>query len=345
MTMLAKTTETRALTLADYEARIHLYKEQGALAYIGIGRTLTEAKEAGVVPHGQWETWVQEVAGFTPRQAQRCMQMAEKVPEGSALAKLDASKALLLISSGLDAEEQEAIAEKAADEGATVKALREEVRQAKMKLVQETGVATEMRLQLEQVQRERDDLAGQIKAQIGAFQKRMDGETEKAYRAGLKEGQENSAGIAAKELAKKDEEVRELERAQYSLQNELNKQTQYAADLRKKLEEGPEVPADFAKDREILIAAAEEAEKRAAEAEAQLEALKAGGAGQPDPIWKTLKLATDRFMTDCETMPLDPAALISDQRRIRANVNWIGSWVDMMRKALDAAVPAEGAVE
>ena len=36
MTMLAKT-ESRALSLADYEARIHLYKEQIGTGYIGIG--------------------------------------------------------------------------------------------------------------------------------------------------------------------------------------------------------------------------------------------------------------------------------------------------------------------
>ena len=40
----------KALTLADYEARIHLYKEQIGTGYIGIGRTLNEAKEAKVVP-------------------------------------------------------------------------------------------------------------------------------------------------------------------------------------------------------------------------------------------------------------------------------------------------------
>ena len=48
----------KALTIADYEARIHLYKEQIGIGYIGIGRTLNEAKAAQVVPHGQWEDWV-----------------------------------------------------------------------------------------------------------------------------------------------------------------------------------------------------------------------------------------------------------------------------------------------
>ena len=58
-----------------------------------------------------------------------------------------------------------------------------------------------------------------------------------------------------------------------------------------------------------------------------------------------LKIAAERFMTDVEMLPMDPAALIGDRNRIQANVNWIAAWVDMMRKALEAAVPAEGAVE
>ena len=58
MTMLAEKKVTGALTLADYEARIHLYREQIGTRYIGIGRTLNEAKKAGVVPHREWEEWV-----------------------------------------------------------------------------------------------------------------------------------------------------------------------------------------------------------------------------------------------------------------------------------------------
>ncbi len=376
MTMLATKTETRVLTLADYEARIHLYKEQIGTGYIGIGRTLNEAKEAKVVPHGQWEAWVTETTGLTPRQAQRCMQAATEIKDGSAMARLEMSKALLLLSSGLDTEQQEEIAEKAADEGATVKALREEIRQTKLKLVQETGAATEIRDALRKAEAERDQIEGQMREMDRAWKERLDEARESGYQRGSLDGQAEAIKQAREEareqLRAKQQEIDALkERADRNhkarineiaswneqkqeqknqisvLQNELNKQKQYAEDLRKELDRKQEeaVPADFARDREILLAAAEEAEKRAADAEAELEMLRAGGAGQPDPVWKVLKLAADRFMTDCEAMPLNPAALISDERRIRANVNWIGSWVDMMRKALDAAVPAEGAVE
>ena len=131
MTMLAAVEhkDTHIMTLADYEARIYLYKEQIGVGYIGIGRTLIEAKEADVVPHGEWETWVTRTTGLNPRQAQRCMQAAREIKDGSALARLEMSKALLVLSSGLDQETQEQIAQHAADEGATVKQLRKEIRE------------------------------------------------------------------------------------------------------------------------------------------------------------------------------------------------------------------------
>ena len=62
--------------------------------------------------------------GLNPRQAQRCMQAAREIKDGSALARLEMSKALLVLSSGLNQEAQEQIARQAADEGATVKQLR-----------------------------------------------------------------------------------------------------------------------------------------------------------------------------------------------------------------------------
>ena len=45
----------QALSVRGYEERIHMYKEQVVGGYIGIGRTLIEAKETGAVPHGEWE--------------------------------------------------------------------------------------------------------------------------------------------------------------------------------------------------------------------------------------------------------------------------------------------------
>lgn len=389
MTMLANRTETRALTLADYEARIHLYKEQIGVGYIGIGRTLIEAKEAKVVPHGQWESWVTETTGLTPRQAQRCMQAATEIKDGTAMARLEMSKALLLLGSGLDEGTREEIAAKAADEGATVKDLREQLKQAKLKLVQETGAATEIRDALRKAEEERTQLEQQLRARESAYRAQLDEAREDAYKRGEMAGGADAAAEirrlkndlegnrqqrqslqdqlrdaraatervradayneghkVGQKIAWEDIGVKDMENRITGLQNELNKQKQYAEDLRKELDRKQEaaVPADFAKDREILLAAAEEAEKRAADAEAELEALKAGGAGQPDPAWKVLKVAMTRFMADCEMMPLNPASLIQEKARIEANLSRLEKWTDMMRMALCGVVSGVGAVE
>ena len=210
MTMLAEKKMTGALTLADYEARIHLYREQIGTGYIGIGRTLNEAKEAGVVPHGEWEEWVTRTTGLNTRQAQRCMQAAREIRDGSALARLEMSKALMLLASGLSEEEQEQAAGKAADEGQSVRELREEIqrlksaaeteradsgqiiKQLKQKIVEESGASAEIRIQLRQAKAERDQLAGQLEATQAAYRQRMDEETEKAYKDGMQEGRENA---------------------------------------------------------------------------------------------------------------------------------------------------------
>ena len=399
MTMLANRTEGRVLTLADYEARIHLYKEQIGTGYIGIGRTLIEAKEAKVVPHGQWESWVTETTGLTPRQAQRCMQAATEIKDGTAMARLEMSKALLLLGSGLDEEAREEIAGKAAEEGATVAALREEIRQTKLKLVQETGAATEIREAMKKALEERDQIEGQMREMDRAWKARLEEARESGYQRGSLDGQAEALRQAREEardqlkakqaeidalkeradmnhkarineIASWNEQKKEQSNRITGLQNELNKQTQYAEELHRLLDEKEEeyqrmlrqcdeearaeerekiaaenMPADYAKDREILLAAAADAEKRAADAEAELELLRASGAGQPDPAWKVLKKALDIFMADCELMPIkDVQGLLREEQKVRGYLNYLEAWVQATRKQMDSAVEAEGAV-
>ncbi|MBR2664824.1 MAG: DUF3102 domain-containing protein [Clostridia bacterium] len=128
----------RVPVLADYEARIQLYKEQVGMGYIGIGKTLLEAKAAKVVPHGEWEAWATSVTGLDLSAVQRCMKAAREIREGSALARLEMSKALMLLTSGLDEEEREAMARKAVEESATVRELRAEIDAKKAEIARMT---------------------------------------------------------------------------------------------------------------------------------------------------------------------------------------------------------------
>ena len=395
MTMLAKETETRALTLADYEARIHLYKEQIGTGYIGIGRTLIEAKEAKVVPHGQWESWVTETTGLPPRQAQRCMQAATEIREGSAMARLEMSKALMLLGSGLDEEAREEIAARAADEGATVKQLKEELRKAKLQVVQETGAAAEIREALKKAEEDRDQLERQMRATVSAFQGRLDEEVGKAYQRGLseqalgleKENREefqNKIEFINGERRQADEQIRDL---QAKLENAekagsarwdagfeagkasgradtMHENDRIEAELlknRKALEVAEEIRKQQREqinqmkeeleqqkaggDREILLQAAEEAEKRASDAEAELEALRAGGSAAAVPAAVTLGKAVSAFFSECELMPFYPEDLTKDAKAVMALVNNLADWCRRMRQAVSGVVEAEGAIK
>ena len=124
------------ITLANIERRISFHM-QGAYANIlEVGRCLIEAKEANVVPHGQWEAWVQRTAGMSERTAQRLMQAAREVSPESAMAKLPISKITAILA--LPEPQREAVAVKAVEENqslrelqATIDEMREELHQTR----------------------------------------------------------------------------------------------------------------------------------------------------------------------------------------------------------------------
>lgn len=321
MTMTMKENEHREMTLADYEARIHLYKEQIGTGYIGIGRTLIEAKEAGAVPHGAWEDWVTRVTGLTPRQAQRCMQAAREIRDGSALARLEMSKAMALLSSGLDEDRMEALAEKAGEEGVTLKALQQEIGQLKKDLAwaerkagEETGKATEAKLQTLEVQNVADGL-------------REDLEKSRAEAVDLR-----------RQLQRVDEYVEEQKKQAYrEAEDEIGKNAGGIIDgLRAE-----------------LAAAEAREEKRARE----LEALRAGrrqqamdearGVSAQAMSGLDLAAAVRAFIGSAGTLPQMGDAIrkmkAADREAIRQNVETVARWVDGARAAL-GIYPADGHV-
>lgn len=107
------------------ETRIRMHIGAAAQNLIEVGRCLNEAKAKGVVPHGEWEAWVRQNTGMDERKAQRLMQAAREVPEGSLMERLPITKTLQILQ--LPEGQREAMAEKADKESLTVKQLREAV--------------------------------------------------------------------------------------------------------------------------------------------------------------------------------------------------------------------------
>ena len=358
MTMLAERNENKALTLADYEARIHLYKEQIGTGYIGIGRTLTEAKAARVVPHGEWEAWVTRTTGLSPRQAQRCMQAAEEIRDGSALARLEMSKALALLSSGLDRDEQEALAEKAAAENTTLRSLQDEVKRLKLQVVESTGAAADIREKLKAAEAERDQVSAQLRSTFTKMQDRLNEETGKAYERGRTECARDAEREIRKEFDRKIEFLNGQKAMAEEAVKDLRKQLQNA-----QIEAGSKWDQGFTagqseaelmqkkvrkleRDREDLLAAAEEAEKRAAAAEARAEAAEGNA---PDPnrdATRQLRRAVSAFLDEVEDLT-DPAAFRGvGLLPLELCVQDVEEWCGRMRQALDraGAVAGEGVI-
>lgn len=231
-TAVAAAPETGIVRRAEYEARIRLYREQIGTGYIGIGRTLLEAKEAGVVPHGEWESWVETTTGLTIRQAQRCMRAAREIKDGSAMAQLEMSKALALLSSGLGEEDRESLAARAAGDGQSLAELRQEIdrlkgameterqgagetiKALKLKVLEESGAATEIRARLREAESEREQLVERMKAADAAYKVRISDEKARSYEQGRKDEQSDALEEARKlyqgKLDFKGSQIRQL---------------------------------------------------------------------------------------------------------------------------------------
>ena len=381
MTMLAERQEAQALSLADYEARIHIYREQIGTGYIGIGRTLNEAKAAGVVPHGQWEAWVERTTGLSARNAQRCMQAANEIRDGSQLARLEMSKALLLLGAGLAEEEQEEMARKAADEGTSLRALQDEVKRLKLQVVESTGAAVEIKDKLKAAEAERDQVAAQARANFRQFQERLDDETGKAYRRGkdesraevvlevrkefqgklefmtnqrdqaeaarkdaldaltaerLSSGKRWDEGFAAGqgEIELRDKKIKELEKEKAHLIDDLKRAGE---------------PADYQqlkRNQADLLAAAEEAEKRAADAEAELAAMRSGAEAKGEPAVRRLRMAVNDFLLAVESIEWTPADIQRAKPLMRVSIEDVEAWSERMWDLLKQhPVTGEGVVE
>ena len=128
-------TETKLSTGADLrriEERIQIHKKNIINSYFQIGDELNEAKERGLVPHGQWEQWVTEQTEMSVRGAQRLMQVAKEIPPEMRLGSmgqlgLKSTVALLALPEG----EREAMADRAVSEGMSSREVEAAVRKAR----------------------------------------------------------------------------------------------------------------------------------------------------------------------------------------------------------------------
>lgn len=201
-------------TLANIERRISFHI-QGAYANIlEVGRCLIEAKESGLVPHGQWEAWVQRMTGMSERNAQRLMQAAREVSPDSAMARLPISKITAILA--LPEPQREAVAEKAVESNMSIRELNktidamkaslDEARNTETRITRERDTALEINKRINRekmdVTRERDDLKRDLER--------------------AREAEKRAKGRSARYADKVIEAERETEKARQALQDALD---------------------------------------------------------------------------------------------------------------------------
>lgn len=133
----------RAERLSALEARIEVNLCSAYEKIVEVGRCLLAAKEQKLVPHGQWEAWVTKTTGMNERQAQRWMQIAREVPEGSYLSRLEVGKMREILS--LPEPEREPLARKVVEEGIDTKTLKAEIRRLKGEVEKAEGETRRVR--------------------------------------------------------------------------------------------------------------------------------------------------------------------------------------------------------
>lgn len=108
-----------------------------------LGRCLIEAKEGGLVSHGEWEDWVARNAEMSVRSAEKLMKRAREVQDGTALSRLSGSKIDRILA--LPEGQREELAAKAEAENLSTREIEKEVAQLRGQLEAANIRADDMR--------------------------------------------------------------------------------------------------------------------------------------------------------------------------------------------------------
>lgn len=241
-----------------------------ASAAMDIGDRLTEAKK--LVPHGEWENYVKERCGLSPRTAQTYMQMAASREKAQTFADLPFSKALALLA--LPEGQAEAFAAEHNPEELSTRELKAQIKAFQEKLTEaaEAGAAQQQLLllateengalkqrldgidadykkQLSVVDQENDRLRADLKA---AKNKPAEISEEDASKLRA-EGYSKGVNEGATQMAKLERQLAEQAAAHEKAFDDLTAQTCEAfaakdaeiADLKEKLNAAAQTPADL----------------------------------------------------------------------------------------------------
>lgn len=321
-----------ALAVIEYRIATHM---NGAYEnIIEVGRCLCEAKEAGLVPHGQWEAWVRQNTGMSERSAQKLMQTARSIHSGSSLAKLPISKITTILR--LPEPEREGMAERAISEEMSLRQLQEAVRREKQRADQLAAEKAEAERELNTLKADTATLAETLAESITDERLAEAEEEIEALRKAIAAAQEDGDGEEAKRL-----------RAQLEITKAFaNRVRQRAEKANKQGGISPEAQAEIDRLSGELAEAERYAEEQAElRQQAQQELLnqrmqRARGEQAPIAAFGSAQLATavQAFIAAAGIFPHTGSSIrrASDGERaqMRQYIDMIDEWVTGARRAL-----------
>ena len=201
---------------------------------------------------------------------------------------------------------------------------------------------------------EREQLAEETEDKSAAHIKRLLSERNKALMAANSETtRANAAEADAKkfysEIARLNTERAEMEYKLEQMKADLltaeNNRVEVEKIVEKVVEKVPEDYEELKRRSAGMLAAAEEAEKRAADAEAELEELRANGSAAEKPAIIRLHEAVQTFFASCDLMKYNMADFRRDKRSLSGILTQVEDWCSAMREAMEeSTVDAEVAV-
>ena len=151
---------------AYIETNLEQCKKNIALSMWQIGNLLNQAKDEGVVPHGEWTAWATTHSGLNERGVQLAMRQARELAQDSPLLELDDSKINALIR--IPAEEREAFAARIDAENATSREVTEAVAQYRRELAEVKKERNTLIDKAAEKTKEVERLRGEVKKQTRA---------------------------------------------------------------------------------------------------------------------------------------------------------------------------------
>lgn len=137
----------------------------------------------------------------------------------------------------------------------------------------------------------------------------------------------------------------QLEQMKADLLTAENNRVEVEKIVEKVVEKVPEDYEELKRRSAGMLAAAEEAEKRAADAEAELEELRANGSAAEKPAIIRLHEAVQTFFASCDLMKYNMADFRRDKRSLSGILTQLEDWCSAMREAMEeSTVDAEVAV-